>query len=121
MSVHNGASDPEALREEIQRTRAELGETVQALAARADVKARVRQSAEETRARVRQSAEETRARVRQRLGLAGERMREQTGQVRSSVYDAGASARRNPAPWAVVALGALAAAVVLLLARGRRR
>jgi hypothetical protein len=37
--------DSEALREEIQHTRAELGETVQALASKTDVKARVRESA----------------------------------------------------------------------------
>jgi hypothetical protein len=34
-----------ALRDDIERTRAELGETVQALAAKTDVKARVRESA----------------------------------------------------------------------------
>jgi Protein of unknown function (DUF3618) len=40
-------TEPEAgaLRDEIERTRAELGETVEALAARTDVKARVRESA----------------------------------------------------------------------------
>ncbi|HEY2947147.1 MAG TPA: DUF3618 domain-containing protein [Micromonosporaceae bacterium] len=41
----NARQDPAALRAEIERTRAELGETVQALAAKADVPARVRRSA----------------------------------------------------------------------------
>ena len=35
----NGTGDTEALREEIRRTRVELGETMEALAAKADVKA----------------------------------------------------------------------------------
>ncbi|GAA4685882.1 DUF3618 domain-containing protein [Phytohabitans rumicis] len=45
MATVNGKVDTQALRAEIQRTRADLGETVQALAAKADVKARVRRSA----------------------------------------------------------------------------
>lgn len=49
--AHNGHGDTETLREEIRRTRAELGDTVQALAAKADVKARMRASAEHTRQR----------------------------------------------------------------------
>lgn len=36
--------DPEALREEIRQTRADLGETVQALTSKADVKARVKET-----------------------------------------------------------------------------
>jgi hypothetical protein len=44
------------LRAEIQQTRADLGETVQALAAKADVKARALDQVEQVRARVRRSA-----------------------------------------------------------------
>lgn len=43
----------EELRAEIQQTRAELGETVQALAAKADVKARALDQVEHARARAR--------------------------------------------------------------------
>src|SRR5262249_6405448 len=46
--------DVEALRREIAHTRAELGETMQALAAKADVKARLQETADEARARVRE-------------------------------------------------------------------
>lgn len=49
----NGKVDTEALRAEIRQTRAELGETVQALAAKADVKARVRHSVTQTAERAR--------------------------------------------------------------------
>ncbi|MEV0394836.1 DUF3618 domain-containing protein [Polymorphospora rubra] len=103
MTAGNGSGDVQALRAEIQQTRAELGETVQALAAKADVKARLRESADQTKQKVREQAAHT-AEV-----------------VRGSVHDAGESARRHPLPWAAVAFGALAAVVVLIVVQGRRR
>lgn len=99
----NGRGDAEALRADIRRTRAELGETVQALAARADVKARLRDSAAHSGER-----------VRQRMGLAA-------GSAAGPVRDAGSAVRRRPVPWAVLAAGAVAAVVVLVLIRGRNR
>jgi len=102
MTGNNGSGNPEALRAEIQQTRTELGETVQALAAKADVKARLKGSAVHTRDRVRQRAGQTGA------------------SVRSSVHDAGSVALRHPVPWIVIAAGALALTVVVLVARGRR-
>jgi len=42
MSKPDVPADPDALRAEIEQTRAELGETVQDLAAKADVKARAK-------------------------------------------------------------------------------
>jgi hypothetical protein len=50
----NGSSDPDRTREDIEKTRAELGATVQALAAKTDVKARGRDRALEIRGRARQ-------------------------------------------------------------------
>ncbi|MGI5215361.1 DUF3618 domain-containing protein [Plantactinospora sp. CA-290183] len=102
MSGDNGTGNPEALRAEIRQTRAELGETVQALAAKADVKARIKGSAAQTRERVLQRAGQT------------------TTTVRSTVHDAGSVALRNPVPWAVIAAGALALTIVVLVVRGRR-
>ena len=56
MSKENGSSeakpDVQALRDEIKQTRADLGETVQALAAKADVKARAKDQVEQTKQRV---------------------------------------------------------------------
>ena len=43
MAAGTIAKDPEALRAQIERTRTELGETVEALAAKADVRARTRE------------------------------------------------------------------------------
>lgn len=62
----NGTGDTEALREEIRRTRVELGETMEALAAKADVKKRLKSSADQARERVREQAAMTVARVRAR-------------------------------------------------------
>lgn len=44
------AKDPEQIREEIEATRRELGDTVEALAAKTDVKAHVRTRIERTKA-----------------------------------------------------------------------
>ncbi|MFD0820688.1 DUF3618 domain-containing protein, partial [Micromonospora zhanjiangensis] len=87
-SGNNGQGDPEALRQNIRRTRAELGETVQALAGKADVKARIKDSAAQASARVRSRAAEKTALVR-----------EQAGQTAELVRDAG----RGPVPWAALA------------------
>ena len=54
----NGKPDVEALRAEIKQTRTELGETVQALAAKADVKARAKEQVEQTKQKVRAQAVE---------------------------------------------------------------
>ena len=44
------AKDPDQIREDIEATRRELGDTVEALAAKADVKAHVRERVERTKA-----------------------------------------------------------------------
>jgi hypothetical protein len=91
MATTDGRVDPALLREEIRLTRAELGETVQALAAKADVKARVRRSAAHSADR-----------------------------ARVQVHDAGVAVRRDPVPWAAIAAGTAAAIILLLVIRGRR-
>jgi len=79
--------DPEQIRQDIERTREQLGETVEALVAKTDVKARAKERAgqlsqtlkektalakEQTTARVAQAKEQTTARVGQARGqLAG--------------------------------------------------
>lgn len=109
-----GSGDTEALREEIRRTRVELGETVEALAAKADVKARLRSSADQAKERMREQAAHTVARVR---GQAT-----QTAQLaRGQAQEKGAVVRRNPTPFVALAAGAVAAAIVLMIVRGRRR
>lgn len=96
MTSGNGRGDAEALRAEIARTRVALGETVQALAAKADVKARVKESAAQARLRMRQQAAQTTAQLR--------------GQAKTQ-------AMRAPLPWGVLAAGAIAAVVAVLVLR----
>lgn len=121
----NGTGDTEALREEIRRTRVELGETMELLAAKADVKARLRESAEQAKGRMREQAALTMARVRGQAAQKAGEVRGQAAQkarvARVQAYEKGEAVRRNPAPWAAVAAGALATVVVLLIVRGRRR
>jgi transposase-like protein len=63
---HRPASrEPDALRAEIARTRVELGETVSALAAKVDVKARAQEYRSQLGERVRQTAGEMRGRAGQ--------------------------------------------------------
>jgi len=59
-------TDPQELRAEIQRTRAELGQTIEALAAKTDVKARAKGAVADAADSARARAEVVRARVRQR-------------------------------------------------------
>lgn len=65
------AKEPDALRAEIARTRVELGETVSALAAKVDVKARAQEYRGLLGARVRQAAGEVRGRAGQLAHRAG--------------------------------------------------
>lgn len=80
------------LRQEIEQTRVELGETVEALAAKADVKARVERAASDAAVEVRTTA----ARVGRRIV-------------------------EPPVSWVLVGVGALAALAAIVLVGRRRR
>ena len=56
-------TEPEQLRQEIEETRAELGDTVDALAQKADVKARVSEKVEQGKAAWRNRQQDVKARV----------------------------------------------------------
>jgi cobalamin biosynthesis Mg chelatase CobN len=145
MSEKNGASAPKPdvnqLRAEIKQTRAELGETVQALAAKADVKARAKEQVEHTKQRVRAQAAEAGEKVREAALSATDRVRSAAvhagaaargtaEQAADRVADSGAldraqdtreQVRRNPIPFVAVLAVAAAALGVILVLRGRRR
>jgi ElaB/YqjD/DUF883 family membrane-anchored ribosome-binding protein len=110
----HGKPDVQMLREEIQQTRHDLGETVQALAAKADVKARARESVEHAKARVRDSVGHATERVRGTVTHAAH-------QAADVSHDAGVKARRNPVPVGVVLAAGAALIITLLILRGRRR
>ncbi|MFV2021009.1 MULTISPECIES: DUF3618 domain-containing protein [unclassified Micromonospora] len=92
----NGTGDLDLLRAEIRQTRAELGQTVQALAAKTDVKSRVRLGAART----------------------GQRLRDQAGRA---VADARRTDLRGAVPVIVLTGVTLTAVVVWLMTKGRRR
>jgi ElaB/YqjD/DUF883 family membrane-anchored ribosome-binding protein len=106
MTESNGSAakpDLVALREDIRQTRADLGATVQALAARADVKARAREQVQETKQRV----------LTQAATMAG-RVRE------TSPRELAQRVRANPLPAVLLFAGVAAAVGVVLIVRGRR-
>jgi cobalamin biosynthesis Mg chelatase CobN len=143
MTENNGSSKPDvdALRADIKQTRAELGETVQALAAKADVKARAKEQVEQTKQRVRAQAADATGKVRDAALLAGDRVRQAAAQatanargtatqatdkVRESgalekAQGAGEQVRRNPVPFTTVLVAAAVVIGVILVIRGRRR
>ncbi|MEU7065667.1 DUF3618 domain-containing protein [Streptomyces sp. NPDC046161] len=96
-----GTPTPEELRDQIEHTRDELGQTIEALAAKADVKAQVKAQAAEKAAVVREQ-------VRAKAGRAARLVQDKTpGPVRDKAGKA--------------ALAAGAALVVFLLVRRIRR
>lgn len=124
----NGSANPEFLRREILRTRGELARTVEELAARADVKSRVKESADQAKARMRAQAGYAKARMRigaeqarSRVSAGVEQARSQVGSGRGAGPAAGEhTTDRETVQLAALAAGALAAVIVLLVLRRRR-
>jgi hypothetical protein len=138
------SDDPRALREEIERTREQLGATVEALAAKADVKAQAQQKVSQLTERLttkaaqaqRQLADKTakpRRKVFALIGPAKDQVSQRAAEAATSVSKvtpepvkqaagkAAGTARRRRGPLA--AAGAVGAAVLgwLLINRWRRR
>ena len=93
--------DTEQLRRDIERTRAELGATVEALSHKADLKAQARAKAEQAKLQARSKAEHAKAQGREKAELAR------------------SQAQQNPA--VPLAAGIGVAIVALWLIRRRRR
>ncbi|WP_433084777.1 DUF3618 domain-containing protein [Dactylosporangium sp. CA-052675] len=99
---HSTTADPEVLRAEIARTRAGLGETVEALAAKADVKARAQEA-------VHSSVETAKLRMREGVSQMAVNAAYASRELRThpkSTLQTGMrrlldSARERPAPWVV--------------------
>lgn len=83
------------LRSDIAETRAELGDTVEALAAKADVKERAKETVRETAAVARESGQQAVDRVEE-------------------------SVRRRPVSWGLVVTGVIAAVVAISVLTRRR-
>ena len=87
------AQDPQQLQRDIERTRKELGDTVEALAEKTDVKAQAKQKIDQTKATVTEKKE-------QLLGKAREASPETAS---SAATQASIKARENPLPVAAAA------------------
>ena len=142
-AVGNGPRGPAEIRQDIEQTREELGDTVEALAAKTDVKAQARAKVDETKERARAAVESTASAVKQRLGgshgdggepaerVAGPGVRSADGAPVPSVAgpgvrsagaipaalppDATARLRSDPKPFVLVAV--VAAGLLLLWSR----
>jgi cobalamin biosynthesis Mg chelatase CobN len=125
VSEKNGAPaekpDLETLRAEIRQTRADLGETVQALAAKADVKARAKESVEQTKAQVKAQVAETTGKVTEAVRSAVGGVRGGAAQAGGEMQVVGEQVRRNPIPLFAVLAGVAAVVGVILIVRGSRR
>jgi hypothetical protein len=95
---------PDEIRADIERTREEVGDTVEALAAKTDVKAQARNRIEEVKANVRAKADEVKAKAQ---SSSPESAQQGGRQVVAKV-------RENPVPLA------LGAAVLVAFLIGRR-
>jgi ElaB/YqjD/DUF883 family membrane-anchored ribosome-binding protein len=117
--------DPERIREGIEQTREELGETVDALAAKADIKAQAKQRADERKQALRNQQERAQEALRKRQQRAQEkasavreRMSNATPEDAKEIAGrAAAAAERRPLP---AIGGALIVGVFLGWALGRR-
>jgi cell division septum initiation protein DivIVA len=100
-AAHAGddAVTPEELREDIERTREQLGGTVEALVAKADVKSRVQEKATETVGHAQQKAAEAVGHAQQKaaeaVGHAQQKAAEMAGQAREQARQL---ASRLPSP-----------------------
>jgi Protein of unknown function (DUF3618) len=116
----------QAIAADIERTRAELGETVEQLAAKVHVGARAKHAAADLRHRVTHTAAGMTGRARQRAAARGRQLSSQLGQLTAAVPDtagdrartASAMARRY---WARLAAAAVALALATAAARKLRR
>jgi len=141
MSNKNGTSADkpatDTLREEIKQTRVELGETVQALAAKADVKARAKDQVEQTKQKVKAQVAGATGKVLEAASMAGDRVRAAADQAKDSAaqatdkvkeisprdlaHEAEEQVRGDPMSLVLVFAGVAAIVGVILIARGRRR
>jgi len=110
----NAPADVGALRHDITRTREELGETIEALAHKADVRARTQQAVAETRERALATVRDARSRMFD--GIMAVRA-DPVGQAKLGFERTRRSVSQRPAPWIV---GAALLAVAVLVSAGKR-
>lgn len=109
MNTSDTPTDPQELRGEIAQTRADLGDTVEALAAKTDVKARAKHAAGEAAGQ-----------AKQKLADATDRAAQAAGSVKDRLDHQLPPQVRRPLPWAALGAGAAVIGLVVFLIRRRR-
>ena len=113
------------LRTDVAATRADLGETVAALADKADVKARAAEAAGQARQNLKEGAQRAADKARQTVQGGTARAATQARDAGSTVVrqgaQAGDAARRNPGRAGAVLAAVLAALAAVVWLRRRRR
>lgn len=110
-------TDVGELRHDITRTREELGETIEALAAKADVKARAKESVADAKVRAKLKVQDTRASIMD--GVAAVRA-DPVGQAKLGFDRVRRSVTERPTPWIVGGAFVALAALVSVGKRARR-
>lgn len=120
-SSQNGAvgQSPEEIQAHIEQTRRELGDTVDALGAKFDVKTRAQQQATATKQRVRQEAAAIKQRAALQVGLAREQLSAAVARGKNAATDERGDVRAVVPLGAAVAL-AVTVGVAVVLVRRRR-
>ncbi len=113
------ADQASQIREQIAEERAALGDTVQALAAKADVKGRLKEKASETTEKLQHKASETTEKLQHKASDTAQKVRELTpDQAREGVGAAAQQVRKKPLPAAVIV--ALLLGLIIGKRMGRR-
>ncbi|MFF3286535.1 DUF3618 domain-containing protein [Streptomyces sp. NPDC003023] len=113
-----GAPSPAELRAQVEETREDLGRTVEALAAKADVRSRAKQTAADAREQAVVKAAEAKEQLAATAATVGDRLREKTPpSVQDTAHQATEKARGNPK----LVAGAAVALLLLMLVKRRRR
>ena len=108
MSTPEGERTTEEIQSDIAKTREQLGETAEAIAAKTDVKARAQDKVEEVKSSVRDKKDEAFAKVRDASPEGAQ----------AGAQQAAAKAQENPVPLAIGGAFVLGVAVGLALRRG---
>jgi len=116
MSTPETPADPQELRGEIAQTRADLGETVEALAAKTKVKARAKQTAGDVADQAKQKVAAATGRAAQAVG----ELTETAVSAKERLEDQVPPTMRRPLPWAAFAAAAALVGGVIVLVRRRR-
>jgi hypothetical protein len=111
-SAAGGATGPEEkapdqIKEEIEETREELGDTIAAVAAKTDVKKQAQAKVDDVKAQATAKAEDAKAKAKE----VGDKAKAAAGSPPEGVQQAQALAKQNPKPLAVA--GGLIAVLVL--------